>query len=214
MNEKFFDLPREKQDRMVNGALEVFAKNGFRHASTDDMVKAVEVSKGLWFHYFGSKQGLYTFVYGYSVKYMLLEVSSVVDAEEKDFFEILKQVAFAKMRVSRSYPYMSMFLERAAGETDADIVEQTAEDRRIFSEKLTGLTKSGEIAGVTDKARREKVKKIAQYTVDGIVKDKAFTVDPEQVYKEIRVYLDMLRDMVSTENQKEGQESALEFVAS
>lgn len=26
MNEKFFDLPREKQDRMINGALEVFAK--------------------------------------------------------------------------------------------------------------------------------------------------------------------------------------------
>ena len=28
MNEKFFDLAREKQDRMINGAIEVFAKNG------------------------------------------------------------------------------------------------------------------------------------------------------------------------------------------
>ena len=55
MNDKFFDLSREKQDRMINGAIEVFAKNGFKHASTDDMVKAVDVSKGLWFHYFGSK---------------------------------------------------------------------------------------------------------------------------------------------------------------
>ena len=72
MNDKFFDLPRVKQDRMINGALEVFAKNGYKHASTDDMVKAVGVSKGLWFHYFGSKPGIYTFVYGYSVKYMLL----------------------------------------------------------------------------------------------------------------------------------------------
>ena len=26
MNEKFFDLAREKQDRMINGAIEVFAK--------------------------------------------------------------------------------------------------------------------------------------------------------------------------------------------
>ena len=62
MNEKFFDLSREKQDRMINGALEVFAKNGYKHASTDDMVKAVDVSKGLWFHYFGSKAGLYTLI--------------------------------------------------------------------------------------------------------------------------------------------------------
>ena len=41
MNEKFFDLAREKQDRMINGAIEIFAKNGYKHASTDDMVKAV-----------------------------------------------------------------------------------------------------------------------------------------------------------------------------
>ena len=38
MNEKFFDLKKEKQDRMINAALKIFAKNGYRHASTDDMV--------------------------------------------------------------------------------------------------------------------------------------------------------------------------------
>ena len=31
MNEKFFDLKREKQDRMINAGLKVFAKNGYRH---------------------------------------------------------------------------------------------------------------------------------------------------------------------------------------
>ena len=35
MNEKFFDLNREKQDRMINAALRIFAQNGYRHASTD-----------------------------------------------------------------------------------------------------------------------------------------------------------------------------------
>ena len=30
MNEKFFDLNREKQDRMINAALRVFAENGYR----------------------------------------------------------------------------------------------------------------------------------------------------------------------------------------
>ena len=53
MIEKFFDLSREKQDRMINGAIEVFAKNGYKHASTEDIVKPVDVSKGLWFHNFG-----------------------------------------------------------------------------------------------------------------------------------------------------------------
>lgn len=216
MNDKFFDLSREKQDRMINGAIEVFAKNGFKHASTDDMVKAVDVSKGLWFHYFGSKLGLYTFVYGYSVKYMILELSSVVDADEKNYFEIMKQIEFAKMRIRKSYPYMTMFLEQALTETDTDILEQTAEDRRIFQEKMTGLIKNGEIPGVTDKARREKIKRMTQYTIDGIVRDKAFSVEPEAVYREIRNYLELLRDMVTAGSNvtKEEQDLMIESVAS
>ena len=216
MNDKFFDLSREKQDRMINGAIEVFAKNGFKHASTDDMVKAVDVSKGLWFHYFGSKLGLYTFVYGYSVKYMILELSSVVDADEKNYFEIMKQIEFAKMRIRKSYPYMTLFLEQALTETDTDILEQTAEDRRIFQEKMTGLIKSGEIPGVVDKARRENIKRMTQYTIDGIVRDKAFSVEPEAVYREIRNYLELLRDMVTAGSNvtKEEQDLMIESVAS
>lgn len=215
MNEKFFDLSRVKQDRMINGALEVFAKNGFKHASTDDMVKAVDVSKGLWFHYFGSKLGLYTFVYGYSVKYMILELSSVVDENEKNYFEITRQIEQAKMRTSKSYPYMTRFLERALEENDAEILEQTAEDRRIYQEKIAGLVKNGEIPGITDKAKREKLKKIAQYTIDGIVKDKAVSAEPEAVYKEIKNYLELLRDMVAAENKTKAEpELTVDSVAS
>ena len=40
MNSKFFELKKEKQDRMINAALKVFAVNGYRHASTDDVVNA------------------------------------------------------------------------------------------------------------------------------------------------------------------------------
>ena len=203
MNEKFFDLSRLKQDRMINGALEVFAKNGFKHASTDDMVKAVDVSKGLWFHYFGSKLGLYTFVYGYSVKYMILELASAVDEKEKNYFEIMKQIEYAKMKISKSYPYMTRFLERALEETDTEIMEQTAEDRRIYQEKVAGFGKNGEIPEIADKAKREKIKKMAHYTIEGIVKDKAQSAEPETVYKEIKNYLDLLRSMVAMEKRME-----------
>ncbi len=213
MNEKFFDLSRVKQDRMINGALEVFAKNGFKHASTDDMVKAVDVSKGLWFHYFGSKLGLYTFVYGYSVKYMILELASAVDEKEKNYFEIMKQIEFAKMRISKSYPYMTRFLEKALEEMDVEILEQTAEDRKIYQEKMNGYVKNADISGIPDKAKREKVKKIAHYTIEGIVKDKAQSAEPETVYKEIKNYLDLLQNMVAVENHMQ-EERVIDFAAS
>ena len=105
MNEKFFDLSREKQDRMINGAIEVFAKNGYKHASTDDMVKAVEVSKGLWFHYFGSKAGLYRFVYGFSVKYVVLELASVLNPEEKDYYILCQLLGLSHLYLHIYLPF-------------------------------------------------------------------------------------------------------------
>ena len=196
MNEKFFDLPREKQDRMINGALEVFAKNGFKHASTDDMVKAVGVSKGLWFHYFGSKAGLYIFVYDYSVKYLLLEMSTVVDESEKNFFELTKQLELAKNRVSRSYPYLLLFLEAAQDEEDEEVTAQILEAQKTLQEKVSALIKNTEINGVDDRARRDKIKKLTTLTISGIIKERtASGAEQEAVYREIKAYIELIREM-------------------
>ena len=89
MNGKFFDLKKEKQDRMINAALKVFALHGYRRASTDDIVKEAGISKGLLFHYFESKIGVYNFIYDYSVRYMSLELKSSVSSSEKNLFEII-----------------------------------------------------------------------------------------------------------------------------
>ena len=80
MNEKFFDLKKEKQDRMINAALKIFGMRGYSFASTDDIVKEAGISKGLLFHYFGSKLGLYSFIYDYSVRFMSVDLKAAVDA--------------------------------------------------------------------------------------------------------------------------------------
>lgn len=195
MNEKFFDLPREKQDRMINGALEVFSQNGFKHASTDDMVKAVGVSKGLWFHYFGSKAGLYVFVYEYSVKYILLELSTVIDEEERDFFEMVKQIELAHTRVSKSYPFMMAFLEKASAETDEEIAAQTMEAKMTLQERMSGLIRNTEVRGIEDKARRERVRKLTGYTIEGLIKERTLAgMEPDGIYKELKAYLDFIKE--------------------
>ncbi len=196
MNEKFFDLAREKQDRMINGAIEVFAKNGYKHASTDDMVKAVGVSKGLWFHYFGSKEGIYIFVYDYCVKYMLLELSTIVNDAEKDYFELMKQIAKTKAKVGRSYPYLTIFLEEAEHESQQELVAKTAESRQNYEERMNAYLNSAEIETISDKVRRERIKKLLDYTVSGIIREKtAEAVDAEEIFNEIKAYIELVRDM-------------------
>lgn len=195
MNEKFFDLAREKQDRMINGALEAFAQNGYRHATTDDMVKAVGVSKGLWFHYFGSKEGIYVFTYDYSVKYMLLELSAVADEHERDYFEIVRQIEQTKARVGRSYPYMTEFLKAAEREQDEEILRKTEDARRVYHERTDSLLKGTEIANINDRARRERIKKMLDYSLEGIAREKQ-GADPDAMYREAKMYIELMRDMV------------------
>lgn len=196
MNEKFFDLAREKQDRMINGAIEVFAKNGYKHASTDDMVKTVGVSKGLWFHYFGSKEGIYVFVYDYCVKYMLLELSTIVDENETNYFELMRQIAKTKVKVGRSYPYLTIFLEEAAHEPEQALAAKTAASRQSYEERLDAYLKHAEIDNVSDKGRRERIKKMLEYTISGIIREKtAQAAETDAIFREIKAYIDLVRDM-------------------
>ena len=106
MNDKFFDLKQEKQDRMINASLKIFSRGGYRHASTDEIVKEAGISKGLLFHYFGSKLGLYGFLFDYSARFMLLELSREVKRSETDYFALTKQMEQARMQVMKLYPYM------------------------------------------------------------------------------------------------------------
>lgn len=196
MNDKFFDLAREKQDRMINGAIEVFAKNGYKHASTDDMVKTVGVSKGLWFHYFGSKEGIYVFVYDYCVKYMLLELSTIVDENETNYFELMRQIAKTKVKVGRSYPYLTIFLEEAAHEPEQALAAKTAASRQSYEERLDAYLKHAEIDNVSDKGRRERIKKMLEYTISGIIREKtAQAAETDAIFREIKAYIDLVRDM-------------------
>ena len=52
---KFQSLETEKRERIINAALKEFAKNGYDKASTNDIVKEAEISKGSLFNYFNSK---------------------------------------------------------------------------------------------------------------------------------------------------------------
>ena len=107
MNGKFFDLKKEKQDRMINGALKVFSQYGYHHASTDEIVREAGISKGLLFHYFESKIGLYAFLYDYSTRFVTLELTENVEKNENGFFELYKQMLTAKADSMSQYPRRS-----------------------------------------------------------------------------------------------------------
>ena len=52
MNEKFFSLPAEKQQAIINAGYRVFSQNSYKKSPMNDIAEAAGISKALLFHYF------------------------------------------------------------------------------------------------------------------------------------------------------------------
>ena len=110
MNERFFDLKKDRQDRIINGAMRIFTENGFRHASTDEMVAAASISKGLLFHYFKSKKGAYLFLYEYCLHRADSEASLFSEDKDMELPEGIKGACAALRRELLASSSLSPFL--------------------------------------------------------------------------------------------------------
>ena len=195
MNEKFFDLKKEKQDRIINAALKVFALNGYRHASTDDIVKEADISKGLLFHYFGSKVGVFEFVYEYSVRYVILELATKVSKTESNLFEVMKQIEGAKMNAMKGYPYMQRFLNRCEKEDVPEAVAVIQEKSPLLQEEYKRIYRQVLYMDFPAGVDGHKLQKMMELTVEGLMLEKFEEADfqPERLYGEIAEYMDMMR---------------------
>lgn len=198
MNGKFFDLKKEKQDRMINAALKVFALQGYRHASTDDIVREASISKGLLFHYFENKIGVYNFIYDYSVRYMILELRSTVDSGESDLFEVMKQTECARMHAMRGYPYMQQFLNRSMSEDVSEALLAIEEKRGALEEVYQSINGQIDYSSLPRSVDGEKLRKMLDFTVKGLMTERFqdASFQPEMLYKELCDYLDMMKILV------------------
>lgn len=198
MNDRFFELKKEKQDRMINGALKVFATQGYRHASTDDIVKEAGISKGLLFHYFDSKQGTYAFVYDYSARFMMLELRDMIDFREKELFEVMKQIERAKMNALRGYPYMQMFLDRAGQESSTEAQLAIAPKRPLLLEAYDIIYAQVDTLRLPAGVEADKLRKMMELTIRGLMTERFRdgTFHPDLLGREIEEYLDMMKAIV------------------
>ncbi len=201
MNEKFFDLKKEKQDRMINAALKAFAIEGYQHGSTDDIVRDAGVSKGLLFHYFTSKLGLYSFLYDYSVRFFMLEVDSEIDRNESDFYTLYSQFVQAQANSMRQYPYLQLFLHSAETEIDQEAAVAIMERKAVLHNMYTGIMKKGDISRFVEGADYEKIGHLLDYMIWGILSDKKAEMEVLSNYflEETMRYIEMMRKLTYTD---------------
>ena len=56
MNDKFFALPEEKRNRIINAGFRVFSQNTYRKSPMNEIALEAGISKSLLFFYFNNKK--------------------------------------------------------------------------------------------------------------------------------------------------------------
>lgn len=165
MNSKFLNLSNEKQDKIINAALKEFGENSFEKASTNNIVKYAEISKGTLFNYFNSKQELYDYLIDFSFSSITEVVLNDVDLNNPDLFERIKQIGISKIKYMSRYPYMLNFTKKYYERNTLEEIKELAEKyapniyTRVYSENIDfTLFKEG--------TNIEKAIKVTQWSIE------------------------------------------------
>ena len=198
--EKFMNLEESKRDRIINAAMKEF-RYGYKKASTDAIAKEAKISKGLLFHYFGTKEQLLGFLAKYCTDVMFSNYVEMTDVGQKDILEGFWQAALYRKRISDKYPHIYDFTVGIQANLQDIPVEMLAsfwEMQEIFNKELYGkidtslfrddidYTKAVDIIfwGIDGLFMYENAKKIASSDNND---------DYEKFLEDLRGYIDIFR---------------------
>lgn len=122
--EKFFSLRAEKQEHIINAALTVFARNGYKKTSTADIAEAAGIAKGMIFYYFGSKKNLYLYLIGLCTETVTEEMEKHLDKRVTDYFGRIRMMTKLKVAVMKRRRATMLFLTSVFYETDTEVADE------------------------------------------------------------------------------------------
>lgn len=167
MPEKFMKLDEEKRMRIINAAMREFARRGYKDAKTDNIVREAGISKGLLFHYFGTKKKLYLFLLDYTLDFMESEFLPQV-SRDKDIFERLLQNALLKVKQYSKYADLINFYTSAHFKGIEEVKEEVEARRQAFNRKAYAAAYEGlDLSKFRDDVDPEVAMEIISWTVEG-----------------------------------------------
>ena len=121
MNEKFFSLPKERQQAILNAGYRVFSQNTYKKTPVSEIAAYAGISKSLLFYYFRNKQELYLFLWENCIRTTVRYMTAYDCYHQTNLFEMLKRGMQAKIRIMYEYPDMGNFAIKAFYEEDPTV---------------------------------------------------------------------------------------------
>jgi TetR/AcrR family transcriptional regulator len=197
---KFFNLDPEKQDRIINAAINEFAQKGYDNASTNEMVKEAGISKGLLFHYFKNKKQLFFFLFDYCYNIVADEFYKKVDLAESDFFKRIRQAVQIKMDLQTKYPDILTFIQEAFMQDSPEIKDEFDKKKQELNAVNIGIIYDGiDLTKFRDDVDVQKILKVISWTFEKMSDEELLKakmvpghkIDYDKVFMEAEEYFEI-----------------------
>lgn len=140
MNDKFFALPKEKKDRILNAGYRVFSQNSYKKSPMNEIALEAGISKSLLFFYFKNKKEFYLYLMKTAEELTSKHLINSGCYQEKDIFEMMYKSLLAKMELKKKYPEMSSFAIKAYYEDDDEVRNELREIIEPYRKLSTNRT--------------------------------------------------------------------------
>src|SRR5699024_9102164 len=198
---KFINLKTEKQKAIINAAIKEFVLSGFEKASTNEIVKRSNISKGSLFNYFNSKKDLYVYLIEYSVQ-IIEQIIEQIDFNETDIFKRIEKIGLKKLHIQQMFPQVYDILVSAMQEESAEvkeIIQQKVEP--IYGESTNKMYRNIDYDKFREGIDIEKAIEILNWTMFGFGEKGLSQINTfeniskfvEQDIKELKSYSEILK---------------------
>ena len=103
MNDKFFSLPAEKQQAILNAGYRVFSRNSYKNSPMSEIAGAAGISKALLFHYFHNKKELYLYLWEKSAETTIEYMTRFGCYDRTDLFDAMELGTIAKLEINHRH---------------------------------------------------------------------------------------------------------------
>lgn len=186
----------EKHTHIMNAAAAIFSKYGYKKTTVDEIVSAAGISKGLFYHYYTGKKQLYLSLYDTYAERLGTNIKKVVNLNETDFFERLKQISHVKIEFINQYPHLGNFLYSAYYEQHPDVVSEIkAINDGLVQASYTGSVSNIDWSKLKNGITPEKAMMMVTWIAKGFVQEinRHNLQINENLYLEFDKYIELLK---------------------
>jgi TetR/AcrR family transcriptional regulator len=206
----FEKLEKEKQNKIINAACEVFARHGFKKGSMKDIAGMAGISKSVLFKYFSTKQNLY-------VKVFRLASDSISDADslartqadrDSDMFSLMRHSAKTRLSLFKEYPWIYKLSYTAAFDGDPfvrELVKMELENYRQANSKNGQMNSQGvpdDYKGLREDIPPAISRQIILWISQGYLEERLYRddIDPDELKRGFEKWIDILEILLKSNN--------------